>query len=310
MLIYTEPQFRYYSLTTKGSYTLNSLEMASNRFASIATRPKYNLAILYVKDLIVKATYMFQVDHPSYGGRQKHIILIVTNNGTLWGNFKKSSEEVVPPTGEKLRDFSLASYPKDLMKITGYVLDTREYGKHFNKTVKSRFLPSFLADIYTGFIIISQFEVHWKDSKILGLPRAKGSDQDDRPFFYLEMGANSSEVFLVHPSVKPDPRAQLLTAVPRSFLFGRHLVLYNSINGCVFSIKNFATFDVAKANKNTNTLKYTFTRENYPFEEYFKCGPKVGHVDRDRCNIIIYTAEFTNEAHAEPFTEHLINAVY
>lgn len=109
----------------------------------------------------------------------------------------------------------------------------------------------------------------------------------DRPFFYIEIGINPNEVFLVHSSVRPDPYAQLLAAVPRSILIKEDMVLFDSSNGCVYVIKDVFSFDVAKAHKDHTTLRHPFKRVNYLFEEYFRCGPNERPLDHGRCNKVI-----------------------
>lgn len=120
VLLFTEPEFNFYSLIEE-KQGLTFMDIASARVGSIAKRDKYNRAIAYVKDQTVKATYMFRLDHDGRQG-QKHIILLVTNKGTLSGNFKDAAWNVVQPNGEELPDFSLASFPKQEMRLTGFVI--------------------------------------------------------------------------------------------------------------------------------------------------------------------------------------------
>lgn len=124
VLVFTEPELRFYSLK-KGMYDSHAMEMGNTKFGIIANRDKYNRAYSNVKNQTIKATYMFRLDHDGHQG-QKHIILMVTNKGTLSGNFKDAAREIMQPDGHELRDFSLVNYPKNLMKISGYVLNARK----------------------------------------------------------------------------------------------------------------------------------------------------------------------------------------
>lgn len=128
--------------------------------------------------------------------------------------------------------------------------------------------------------MLSEYKVSWEDSKVTGLPLRPGQT-DDRSFFFLQVMDNPSEVFLVHSSNKPDPHAQLLATVPRAFLFDqKHLMLFDTANGCVHVIHHFAGFSV------TETESRPFTRDNYPFEVYFQCGKPVANINPNRCNVV------------------------
>lgn len=107
-----------------------------------------------------------------------------------------------------------------------------------------------------------------------------------RPLFYLEVGDNPEEVFVVHSSIQPDLHGQLLSSVPRTFLFGEHLLLYDSANGCVFIIKDIASFDLVTADRESSKKKkHVFKRTNVPFESYFKCG-MTPPFNEKRCDIV------------------------
>lgn len=126
LLIFTEPQYRFYSLSSD-KVAEHSLDMTEAKAGSIAERDKYDRAISLVKDQSLKATYMFRLDNYFIFNRgQKHIILLVTNKGTLSGNFQNDAKEVVEPSGEELQDFSLASFSKDLKILRGYVITSGE----------------------------------------------------------------------------------------------------------------------------------------------------------------------------------------
>lgn len=149
----------------------------------------------------------------------------------------------------------------------------------------------FPTDVFTnsGLIVISQFEVTWTDSKISGLPRMRGGNQR-KAFYYLEMGDTPDLIFLVHSTSQPNPVAQLLREVPKSFLNGRDLVLLDMTHGCVHILKDFDNFDIDKFH--TSKLTHTFKRINLPFEKYFKCKQNLP-IDEKRCAITKYRQHST-----------------
>lgn len=125
LLIFTEPQYSFYSLPLD-KVAENLIDIAEAKVGSIAERDKYNRAISYVKDQSLKATYMFRVDDTLHRA-QKHIILLVTDKGTLSGNFRDAAWDVIEPSGEKLPDFSLAFCSKDLISLLGYIITSGEF---------------------------------------------------------------------------------------------------------------------------------------------------------------------------------------
>lgn len=132
---------------------------------------------------------------------------------------------------------------------------------------------------FPGFTFLSEYKVHWEGSKVTGLPPPKGQT-DYRPAFFLQVGDKQDEVQLVKTDT-PDPNAQLLTSVPRAFLYEKkHLVLFDTATGCVHIILDFGHFNL------TQTKSRTFKRENLPFEAYFKCGKTIEDPNPNRCSVI------------------------
>lgn len=85
----------------------------------------------------------------------------------------------------------------------------------------------------------------------------------------------------VPSSIKPDPEAQLLSSLPRSFAYKKHLVLLDMATGCVHIIVDFFYHFTIE-----NVGPSSYRRENYPFETYFKCGRPFEVKDPFRCNFV------------------------